>query len=69
MIDRKHQGKGYGRAALLEALKEIRAIPGIKKVSIRYMPENPLAQRFYSRFGFVEVGRDSDGEVVAELTF
>ena len=28
MIDRKHQGKGYGRVALSKALEEIRAIPG-----------------------------------------
>jgi len=67
MIDRKHQGKGYGRAALSRGLDEIRAIPGIKKVSIRYMAENPVAKTFYGSFGFVEVGKDADGEVVAEL--
>jgi diamine N-acetyltransferase len=67
MIDRKHQGKGYGRAALARALEEIRAVPGIKKVSIGYMPENPVAKPFYASFGFVEVGKDEDGEIVAEL--
>ena len=65
--DTKHQGKGYGRAALSRALDEIRTIPGIKKVSIRYMAENPVARPFYGSFGFVEVGKDADGEVVAEL--
>jgi diamine N-acetyltransferase len=67
MIDRKHQGKGYGRAALARALEEIRAVPGIKKVSIGYMPENPVARPFYASFGFVEVGKDEDGEIIAEL--
>ena len=67
MIDRKHQGKGYGRAALARALEEIRAVPGIKKVSIGYMPENPVAKPFYASLGFVEVGKDEDGEVIAEL--
>ena len=67
MIDRKHQGKGYGRAALSRALDEIRAIPGIRKISIRYMAENPVAKRFYASFGFVEVGKDDDGEIIAEL--
>jgi len=28
MIDRKHQGKGYGRAALSKALEEIPSDPG-----------------------------------------
>jgi len=67
MIDRKHQGKGYGRAALGRALEEIKAVPGIRKVSIGYMPENPVAKPFYASFGFVEVGTDEDGEVIAEL--
>jgi diamine N-acetyltransferase len=67
MIDRKHQGKGYGRAALSKALDEIRAIPKVRKVSIRYMAENPVAKPFYASFGFVEVGKDDDGEIIAEL--
>jgi diamine N-acetyltransferase len=67
MIDRKHQGKGYGRAALNKALEEIRAIPHVKRISISYMPENPVAGPFYASFGFKEVGRDRDGEVIAKL--
>ena len=67
MIDRKHQGKGYGRAALTKALDEIRAIPKIRTVSIRYMPDNPVAKPFYASFGFVEAGKDEDGEIIAEL--
>ena len=67
MIDREHQGKGYGRAALAKALEEIKAMPGIKKISICYVPENPVAKQFYGSFGFVEVGRDEDHEVIAEL--
>ena len=50
------------------ALNEIRAIPGVKKVSIGYMPENAVAKSFYASFGFVEVGKDEDGEIEAELT-
>jgi diamine N-acetyltransferase len=68
MIDREHQGKGYGRAALARALDEIRATPGVKKVSIGYMPENAIAKSFYASFGFVETGTDDDGEINAELT-
>ncbi len=67
MVDRKHQGEGYGRTALSKALEEIRAIPGVSSISIRYMPKNPVAKLFYASFGFVEVGRDSDGEMIAVL--
>ncbi|MGB8641632.1 MAG: GNAT family protein, partial [Nitrososphaeraceae archaeon] len=58
---------GYGRAALNKALEEIRAIPGVSRISIRYMPENPVAKPFYASFGFVEVGRDRDGEMIVVL--
>lgn len=67
MIDRKYQGEGYGRAALSRALDEIRAIPAVKKVSIGYVAENPTTKPFYGSFGFVEVAKDEDGEIIAEL--
>jgi predicted GNAT superfamily acetyltransferase len=28
----------------------------VNRISIRYMPENPVAKPFYASFGFVEVG-------------
>ena len=67
MIDRKFQGKGYGRAALTKALDEIRGIPGVTRIFISYMPDNPVAKPFYASFGFREVGTDEDGEMIAEL--
>jgi diamine N-acetyltransferase len=68
MIDRRHQGEGYGRAAINKVLDEIRAIGGVRKILISYMPDNPVAKPFYASFGFVEVGTDEDGEMIAELT-
>ena len=41
--------------------------PGVNRISIRYTPKNPVAKPFYASFGFVEVGRDRDGEVIAVL--
>jgi|SRR5215213_2999206 len=67
MIDRNHQSKGYGRAALGKALEEIRSVPDMRRISIRYMPDNPVAKPFYASFGFREVGTDADGEIIAEL--
>lgn len=66
MIDKRHQGKGYGRAALARAIEEIRQNPRIRKIRICYTPDNPV-KKLYASFGFVEVGRDDDGEVIAEL--
>jgi diamine N-acetyltransferase len=44
-----------------------RAIPGVNRISILCMPENPVAKPFYASFGLVEAGRDRDGEVIAVL--
>lgn len=68
MIDKTHQGKGYGRAAIEAAIAEIRRDPRIRIVSIGYMPDNEVAQSFYASLGFVETGIDEDGEMNAELT-
>ncbi len=68
MVDRAHQGAGYGRAALLLCVEEMRAREGILRVAISYMPENVVAAGFYASLGFVESGRDEDGEMKAVLT-
>jgi len=65
-IDRRHQDKGHGRGALSKAL-EVQAIPGVNRISIRYMPENLIAKTFYASFGFMEEVRDRDGELIAVL--
>jgi diamine N-acetyltransferase len=69
MIDRRHQGKGYGRAALVLAIAEIAALPNVRKVSVSYMPDNQVARALYASLGFKEAGLDEDGEMMAELTF
>lgn len=68
MIDRRHQGKGYGRAALVLAINEIKALPNISKIAISYMPNNEVAKAFYASLGFKEAGLDEDGEMVSKLT-
>ena len=67
MIDVKHQGRATA-VRRRAGVDEIKATPGVKKVSIGYMLENAVAKQFYASFGFVEVGRDEDGEIEAELT-
>jgi RimJ/RimL family protein N-acetyltransferase len=67
MIYRKCRGEGYGREAPIKALGEIRAILRVNKISIRYMPDNPVAKPLCATFGFVEVGRDCHGETIAVL--
>ncbi|UGX89272.1 GNAT family N-acetyltransferase [Phyllobacterium meliloti] len=67
MIDRAHQGRGYGKAALGKALEEIRSLGHVRHVSICYAPENEGARQLYRAAGFVEEGLDEDGEMIADL--
>lgn len=67
MIDRAHQGRGYGRAALQAALDEIARLGHIRHVSICYAPDNEGARHLYRSAGFVEEGLDEDGEMIAGL--
>lgn len=69
MIDRDHQGRGYGREAVKLALDFIRTRPcgSAEYCWLSYEPENAVARRLYHSFGFTETG-DMDGEeVIAAL--
>ncbi|WP_282940038.1 GNAT family N-acetyltransferase [Paenibacillus sp. RC67] len=72
MIDKKQQGKGYGRAALLQAIELIRAQPDCSQdIKISYKPENAGAERLYESLGFHKtgemIGNAPHKEVVAKL--
>lgn len=56
MIDRRHQGKGYGTAALQEVIRRIAAKPDGDELWIGYDRANQAARDFYARLGFTEQG-------------
>jgi|SRR5579884_1978985 len=67
MVDRAHQGTGYGRAALAQVLARMRRLPGCRAVVIGYEPDNLVAARLYASFGFREIGPAPWGETLAKL--
>lgn len=69
MIDARHQGLGYGRAAIAQLLDRMREDPRLKRITICYLPYNEAARRLYAGFGFREIGLDDEVEMIAELTF
>lgn len=66
MIDAKHQGNGYGRAALDLAIARIKR-PNCNKVVISIEPANDVARRLYEARGFRATGAQINGEDVLEL--
>lgn len=67
MFDRNHQAKDYGRAALSKSLEGIPVTHNVNRISIRYMPKNPVAKQFYANFKVMKVGLDRYGGVAAVL--
>ncbi|MCL2854016.1 MAG: GNAT family N-acetyltransferase [Defluviitaleaceae bacterium] len=69
MIDKDHQGKGYGRQAVGKILEFLRSQPQGKAdaISVCYEPENEVSRKLYAPLGFVETGHIIDGEILARL--
>ena len=69
MIDKRYQGRGYGKEALRQAIDFIRTWPCGKAEYcwISYEPENEVAKKLYASFGFVENGEMDGDEIVAVL--
>ena len=67
MIDRAHQGKGYGRAATLEVIRRLKARPDCRCIRLSCVPANAGAAALYRGLGFRDTGEVEHGENVMEL--
>ena len=54
MVDRRHQGKGYGRAAMIETIRRLRHESGVQRIATSHRIKNEAASRLYHSLGFVE---------------
>jgi len=65
----QYQGKGYGRKAMELALAFIKTLPcgRAEYCWLSYEPENEVAHKLYSSFGFVETGEFDGEEVIAAI--
>ena len=63
MIDKNHQKKGYGKAAVQLALDFIRTWPcgEAEYCWLSYEPENETAGKLYRSFGFIEAEKIPEG--------
>ena len=67
MIAAAHQGRGHGRAAVLQAIDRIREVPSAQELKVSVAPDEGNAVGFYERLGFVDTGEVHDGEMVFVL--
>ena len=70
MIDRKHQGRGYGKAALAQCLSYIATRPfgASRRVVLTCHRENFSALALYHSFGFAETGIQGGDELELALS-
>ena len=54
MIDQRFQGRGYGRAAMLDMLERFKRTPGLEIIATSVHRENPAAMGLYRSLGFVD---------------
>ena len=69
MIDRRHQGKGFGRAAMELVEEYVRSRPGGDRLFLSYVPAQGGPEGFYRSLGYEDTGREKGGEreMVKEL--
>jgi diamine N-acetyltransferase len=67
VIGREHQGRGYGRAAVLALLERLRREQGCTAAALSYAADNNTARSLYRSLGFSETGEREDEELVARL--
>ena len=59
-IDKRYQGKGYGKAAVGLVLKAMKEEGKYPKVSMCYVEGNDASRKLFEQFGFVEVSHPWD---------
>lgn len=68
MIDARHQGNGYGKAATELLVDYVRQLPGATELFVSYVPGEGSPGAFYAKLGFVDTGRVHGDEVEAVLS-
>ena len=67
MVDKSHQGKGYGRAAVEALLEHVRTRAGARRLLVSHVKDAARLASFYQSLGFRYTGEEDDGELVMEL--
>jgi diamine N-acetyltransferase len=67
MIDRDHQGRGYGRAAMEAMIAMMAERTGCEEIVTSFNPANTVAGALYASLGFRPTGEIEDGEPLVRL--
>lgn len=69
MIAAEHQGRGYGRGAVLALIDRVKKLPDSRGLSTSFVPGDGSPGPFYERLGFKPTGEEEGGEIVVRLNW
>jgi diamine N-acetyltransferase len=64
MIDKGHQGRGYGRAAVERLVEHVMTRPGADALFVSHVKQAQKLALFYRSLGFAYTGEELEGELV-----
>jgi len=69
MVDARFQRNGYGRAAIIQVIDRLKAVPDCCEIYTSFVPANTAAAKLYASLGFEITGETTeDGtETAAQL--
>lgn len=67
MVDARYQGMGFGRRAMELVIDHVRTRPNATEMFLSYVPKETGPRDFYQKLGFVDTGREEDGELEMRL--
>lgn len=68
MVDARHQGRGYGGAAMRLVIERARDLPDTDRVVLSYLDHPASAAGFYERLGFRPTGEMEGNDIVVALS-
>ena len=67
MVAADHQGRGYGRAAMIQVIDRLWNTPGCRRIRTSFKSTNAVAEALYESLGFRKSGEVDEGELVTIL--
>jgi len=67
MIDKKFQGKGYGKAALKLGIEYLQKEFGVSEICLSFVSGNKPAEAMYESLGFQRTGEVDGNEIAMSL--
>ena len=67
MIDKSHQGKGYGGQALQQVIRHVAKYPSAEELTLSYFPGEGDPAKFFAKYGFKDGDEWVDDEKILTL--